>query len=78
MSMADKYDNTSARDAHWRIDGLGKTVDGLTITSSEHGKELESIRSVHRSVKIVAYTALAIFVASEVGLLAALRGFIGI
>lgn len=76
--MNDKYDYSSAEQAHWRIDEVIKTMGGLTQVVEEHDKELQEQRAFYRGLKIAVYTAVGVVVSSEVGLFQVLKSYLGL
>jgi hypothetical protein len=78
IKMSDKYDYTSAKDAHWRIDDLAAVVSDLTSVIDSHSQDLNSIKQTGRAIKSSLYTLAFVIVSSEVGLIEALRKVLGI
>lgn len=76
--MTDKIDYDSAQQAHWRINQVIKTMDGLTGVVEDHDKELESIRMVHSTIRVAIYTALGVYVTQSIGILEVVKSVIGL
>lgn len=73
-----KYDYTSAKDAHWRIDELAGVVNDLTGVVDSHAQDLGSIKKTGNAIKTSLYTLALVIAAGEVGLIETLRRLIGI
>lgn len=78
MNMSDKYDYSSAEQAHWRIDEVIKTMGGLTDVVEEHDRELAEQRAFYKGLKIAVYTAAGVIVSSEVGVFTIIKSYLGL
>lgn len=78
QKMTERFERTSAKDAHWRIDEIQEVLGGLTEVVDNHGKDLNSIKQTGRAIKTSLYTLAFVIASSEIGFIDVVRKLIGI